>query len=288
VIPAHRQLGSRVRLEWGPAGATALAGDVDVAVVVDVLSFTTTLSVAADGGTVVHPFPWRDERAEAYAAEHDAVLAVARSGGTRRVEGAFPPRDDPRSEPAPDPLGGVSLSPTSVREAQRRPGGLPRLVLPSPNGSTISAALAESGARVVGAALRNATAVGRHLAALPPETRVLVVPSGERWPDGSLRPAVEDLWGAGAVLAALVDALADAPGDAGGSSRHPGLGLSAEARFAEAAWRAVAPRLADELAACASGRELLDAGYADDVTVAAEVDTSDAVPVLEDGAYRSG
>jgi 2-phosphosulfolactate phosphatase len=50
----------------------------------------------------------------------------------------------------------------------------------------------------------------------------------------------------------------------------------------------VAPRLADELAACASGRELLDAGYADDVTVAAEVDTSDAVPVLEDGAYRSG
>jgi 2-phosphosulfolactate phosphatase len=177
-----------------------------------------------------------------------------------------------------------------VREAQRRPGGLPRLVLPSPNGSTISAALAECGARVVGAALRNATAVGRHLAALPPETRVLVVPSGERWPDGSLRPAVEDLWGAGAVLAALVDALADAPGNAGGSSRRlgPGPGLSAEARFAEAAWRAVAPRLAEELAACASGRELLDAGYADDVTVAAEVDASDAVPVLEDGAYRPG
>jgi 2-phosphosulfolactate phosphatase len=290
VIPAHRQLGSRVRLEWGPTGAAALAPDVDVAVVVDVLSFTTTLTVAADGGTVVHPFPWRDERAEAYAAAHDAVLATGRSGGTHRVDGAFPPLDaesaqsstplgpvDAGSAPSSTPAGGVSLSPTSVREAQQRPGGLPRLVLPSPNGSTISAALAESGARVVGAALRNASAVGRWLAGLDPETRVLVVPSGERWPDGSLRPAVEDLWGAGAVLAALVDA---------GSGAD--AGLSAEARFAAAAWRAVAPRPAEELAACASGQELLEAGYADDVTVAAEVDASDAVPVLEDGAYRPG
>jgi 2-phosphosulfolactate phosphatase len=74
------------------------------------------------------------------------------------------------------------------------------------------------------------------------------------------------------VLAAFVDA--------GGS------GLGPEARFAEAAWRAVAGRVDEELAACASGRELLDAGYADDVTVALEVDASDVVPVLEDGAYH--
>lgn len=269
MIPAHRQLGSRVRLEWGTAGAAALAGDVDVAVVVDVLTFTTTLSVAADGGTVVHPFRWRDERARSYAAGQDAVLAADRP----LLVGPGSPAAVAESAQT-SARGTVSLSPGSVRAAQRRPGGLPRLVLPSPNGSTVSTLLAEAGVAVLGGSLRNARAVGRRLARLPASTRVLVVPSGERWPDGSLRPAVEDLWGAGAVLAALVDA--------GGS------GLGPEARVAEAAWRAVAGRAPEELAACASGRELVDRGYADDVAVAAEVDVSDVVPVLEDGAYRPG
>jgi len=43
-----RQAASRVRFEWGLAGADAIAADADIAVVVDVLSFTTTLSVALD------------------------------------------------------------------------------------------------------------------------------------------------------------------------------------------------------------------------------------------------
>ena len=166
-------------------------------VVVDVLSFTTTLTVAVERGIVVYPFRWKDERATAYAEERDAVLAVG------------------RSQP------GVSLSPASVRAAAE---GVERLVLPSPNGSTISLGLAESGATVVGASLRNRSAVARWL---PTGARVAVVAAGERWPDGSLRPAVEDLWGAGAVLAALVDLGA--------------TDLSPEARVAEQAFRAVQP-----------------------------------------------
>jgi len=245
VIDAHRQPSYRVRMDWGPTGAAAVAAAGGVAVVVDVLSFTTTLSVAMDAGITVYPFGWKDERAEAYAAERDAVLARGRSV-----------RD------------GVSLSPATVRAAS----GVDRLVLPSPNGSAISFGLADSGATVVGASLRNATAVARSLAAT--DRPVAVVAAGERWPDGTLRPAVEDLWGAGAVLAALVDLGA--------------TGLSPEARMAEAAYRAVADRVADELHACASGRELVDAGFATDVAIAAETDTSDVVPVLRGDAFVAG
>ena len=59
LLPAHRQAAHAVRLEWGPAGAAALTEDLgagDVAVVIDVLSFTTTLVVAVERGITVHPY----------------------------------------------------------------------------------------------------------------------------------------------------------------------------------------------------------------------------------------
>lgn len=231
----------QVRLEWGPTGAAAVAAPVTV--VVDVLSFTTTLSVAVERGMTVYPFRWKDERATAYAEERDAVLARGRSERT-----------------------GVSLSPASVRAAE----GVERLVLPSPNGSAISFGLAATGVTVVGAALRNATAVARWAHARGED--VAVVAAGERWPDGSLRPAVEDLWGAGAVVAGLVDLGA--------------TDLSPEARVAERAFRAA--RFPDDLVACTSGQELVGMGFPQDVAIAAEVDTSTVVPVLGGEAYRAG
>jgi 2-phosphosulfolactate phosphatase len=232
---------TEVRFEWGPTGAAAVAAPVTV--VVDVLSFTTTLTVAVERGMTVYPFRWKDERAEAYAEERDAVLAKGRS--LRE---------------------GVSLSPASVRAAV----GVERLVLPSPNGSSIAVGLAETGATVVGASLRNASAVARRLAGQ--DGPVAVVAAGERWPDDTLRPAVEDLWGAGAVIAGLVD-----------------LGvtdLSPEARVAEQAYRAA--RIPEDLVACASGQELVGIGFAEDVEVAAELDATDVVPVFVGDAFVEG
>ena len=178
--PAHRQTSYRVRFDWGPTGAQAIAEGADVAVVIDVMSFTTTLCVAVERGMTVLPFRWRDERAAAYAEERSATLAVGRLEARALPEGA-----------------GVSLSPA----AMARVSGVDRIVLPSPNGSSISFGLAESGATVVGACLRNRRAVADWIAARG--GTVAVVAAGERWPDGSLRPASEDLWGAGAVLALL-------------------------------------------------------------------------------------
>ena len=75
---AHGQESYDVRLEWGPTGGAAMARGADIAVVVDVLSFTTTLGIAVARGSRVYPFPWKDDRAVAFAAERDAVLAVGR------------------------------------------------------------------------------------------------------------------------------------------------------------------------------------------------------------------
>jgi 2-phosphosulfolactate phosphatase len=231
----------RIRLEWGPAGAAAVAPGAEVLAVVDVLSFTTTLTVAVERGIRVLPFRWGAEEAELEARRYDATLAIGRS----RAAGP----------------GQVSLSPGTIL----RSTGITRLVLPSPNGSAISALLAGTGVPVIGVSLRNAAAA----AAWVGDRTVSVVAAGERWPDGSLRPAIEDFWGAGAFISALGPA-----------------GCSVEARSAAVAYESVED-FDSALSRCGSGRELIDLGFAADVAVAAAVGSSSAVPVLTDGWYAA-
>jgi 2-phosphosulfolactate phosphatase len=246
--PEHRQTAYDLRMDWGLPGADRIASGTELAVVVDVLSFTTTVSVALDLGTAVLPYRWNDGEAAAFAQEHDAALAVGRSA-------AGP--------------GQISLSPATLRTAGTPPA---RVVLPSPNGSTVSHHLVSQGAVVIAASLRNAEAVVRWIAAEHPSpTRVAVVAAGELSYDGTMRPAIEDLWGAGAVVAGLMAA--------GWTSRSP------EAELAALGYEAVRGRELDVLAACASGRELVAAGCPRDVEIAAEAGSSDAVPVLQDGCF---
>ncbi|MFG1816299.1 2-phosphosulfolactate phosphatase [Kribbella sp. NPDC049174] len=238
----YAQDGFRVGFDWAATGAAAVPGSITA--VVDVLSFTTAVTVAADRGIEVYPYRWRDESAVAYAKQYDAVLAVG------------------RSEAGP---GEVSLSPVTIRQAQ----GIERLVLPSPNGSTICQQLSETGSTVIAVSLRNRAAAAEWVSkrlAEDPQLTVVAIAAGERWKDGSLRPAVEDLWGAGGFLAALdVD------------------GFSPEARAAAAAFKDAQDDLPDLLHECAGGRELTQYGFPEDVAIAAEVDSSRSVPVLQDG-----
>ncbi|HET8605158.1 MAG TPA: 2-phosphosulfolactate phosphatase [Marmoricola sp.] len=239
----------RVRMVWASAGAAVAVRRGDLAVVVDVLSFTTSLNVATDRGTEVYPFVFGSDAASQHARRLDANLAV----GRRQVGSADQ----------------VSLSPASILAAPP----MQRLVLPSPNGSAISLRLTDAGVTVVGVCLRNRLAVAAWLRAAladDPDRAVTVVAAGERWGDGSLRPAVEDLWGAGAVLAALDKA---------------GTGFSPEALTAAAAFDAVRSSLGSALLDCASGQELATTGFADDVRIAAQLDVSDGVPVLEQGRF---
>lgn len=99
-----------------------------------------------------------------------------------------------------------------------------------------------------------------------------MIAAGEKWPNGALRPAVEDQLGAGAFIAGLQAA----------GRRN----LSPESEIAAAAFNSAEPRLAAVLRGCSSGRELIDAGFAEDVSIAAELDGSSSVALLKDGAFQ--
>ena len=243
----------RIRLGWGPNGLRRLAPRAEVVVIVDVLSFSTAVDVALGRGAVVLPYRWHDGTEDEFAAANDAIVAA------RRPE-----------------TGRLSLRPASLAAVEAGT----RLVLPSPNGSALTFGASEAGAStVVVGSIRNRRAVAAAAAAraglgATDGAAVAVVAAGERWrgTTGPLRPAIEDLIGAGAIVDALMsDADIDRSGPAGGSP---------EALVAAAAFRDARPTLLERLQGCGSGRELIGRGHGADVELAAELDVSAVVPML--------
>src|SRR5262245_41684712 len=99
-----------IRCEWGLRGAAALAPISDAVIIVDVLSFSTAVEIAASQGGIVYPYRWKDETASQFAVTIAAEVADGKNPN------------------------GYCLSPASL---QSLPWGI-RLVLPSPNGAEIS------------------------------------------------------------------------------------------------------------------------------------------------------
>jgi 2-phosphosulfolactate phosphatase len=221
--------------EWGLQGLRASARG-RVVVIVDVLSFSTAATIAVGAGAMILPCEWNDERASAMAKAEGAELA------SKRGEGRY------------------SLAPASLRDIPR---GF-RLVLPSPNGSTLAYAARELDATaIVIGCLRNAAAVVSWAADRP----VAVIAAGEKWADGSLRFAIEDWLGAGAIISRLA-----------GSRSH-------DAEAASAAFTSMRGKIREVLAASRSGVELIEKGYPDDVDLASDLDVDEAVPLLVGNAF---
>ncbi|NIY81110.1 2-phosphosulfolactate phosphatase [Celeribacter sp. HF31] len=233
----------RILCEWGLSGAHRLVPEANVLVVIDVLSFSTCVDVATSRDARVYPYPSRDRSAAATEARRlSAELAGKRSDS------------------------GYSLSPDTLTSL---PSGA-ALVLPSPNGARISFAARDLGRPVLAGCLRNAAAVADLAAKLTGlDGNIALVPAGETWPDGSLRPAIEDQIGAGAIA----DRLACAHGAI----------LSAESQIARAAF--LAATLPDTLSTSVSGRELTDYGFPQDVDMASALNVSTTAPQLQDGAF---
>ncbi len=221
--------------EWGLQGLRASARG-RIVVIVDVLSFSTAATIAVSRGATIFPCEWNDERASAMAKAEGAELASKRGGGR------------------------FSLAPASLRDVPRDL----RLVLPSPNGSTLAYAARQlDAAAIVIGCLRNAAAVASWASDRP----TAVIAAGEKWADGSLRFAIEDWLGAGAIL-----------------SRLPGS-RSHDAEAAAASFMSMRGNLRDVLAASRSGIELIEKGYPDDVDLASELDVDGAVPLLAGNAF---
>jgi 2-phosphosulfolactate phosphatase len=232
------QRDSMCRCEWGPGAATALA-PADVTIVVDVFSFTTCVEVAVSRGVAILPYAWNDPAAAAFARSQGAELA-----GRRRTTR-------------------YSLAPQSYLDA---PAGL-RCVLPSPHGARVTLAAAAASAVILAGCLRNALAVAE--AAQRLGSTFNVIPAGERWLDGSLRPALEDALGAGAIL-----------------SRLPGT-RSPEAEAAVAIFDRYRDGLVAVLDRCGSGRELDGRGHHEDKAIAGSLDVSACVPRFDGRAFVS-
>lgn len=257
------QTGFRLRFGWGPNGLRRLAPVADVVVIVDVMSFSTSVDVLLGRGAVVLPYRWHDGSEEDYAVQNDAMVASKRA--------------------AP---GKLSLRPSSLVEV---PAGT-RLVLPSPNGSALTFAASEAGANeVMVGSLRNASAVAAVAAG---HETVSVIAAGERWKGtvGPLRPAIEDLYGAGAILSGVASIWSKQRGGDPETSRTDAgdtdIGadetlISPEARTAMAAFTEATPHLTDRLRACGSARELVAKGFPADVTLASALDVSGVAPTLQ-------
>lgn len=241
-----------IKVDWGIRGAKEAAIREEILIIVDVLSFSSTVIAAMENEALIHPFPPPiNEKAKKYADQLGADLVVGRAEAIK--------------------TGKHSLSPNSFKADDR--GKL--YVLCSLNG----AACVEAAKKVPGllmGSLRNAQAVAEAALELKKKTGkpITIIPCGERWENVSadeneLRPAIEDYLGAGAIISSLEGT------------------LSPEAFVCKQAFQGSKHELSNLIRNCGSGRELKERGFAKDVEYCLQLNASSIVPVLSGSKFIS-
>lgn len=225
-----------IACEWGRPALRRLRSRCDVLILVDVLSFCTSVDIVLSRGSSVLPYDDPGRSVLQFAEGHQAVVAGPRGGQ------------------------GPTVSPSSLTTLAAGT----RLVLPTGGGGSVR--LAHGRSRLFAACFRNRSAVAQ--AARRLGGSIALVPVGESWPDDEgWRFAVEDWLAAGAILEAL------------GGERGP------EAQAAWDAWQGARSGLRAVLEASRSGQRLARQGFGGDLDLAAAVDASTQVPILDRGAF---
>jgi 2-phosphosulfolactate phosphatase len=232
-----------VRVEWGRRGAREAAERGDIVIIVDVLSFSTTVVTALEHGARIYPYPPHlhgNDYAEKIGAEYILGRAEAAKIGT------------------------PTLSPVSFNQAHSHK----KYVVSSLNGAYCTWIASKVPALLVGSFL-NASSVASVANQLRSQTHsnITVVPCGEQWNDvrdkeDSLRPALEDYLGSGAILSYLDG------------------NLSPEAQVCAGAYNQSKTKIKELIWECGSGRELRDRGYGKDVRFSSQLNIFQTVPIL--------
>ena len=239
-----------IKVEWGQRGARAASERGDIVIIVDVLSFSSTVVTAVDYGAEIYPYPPPlNESAKSYAEEINAQIVWGRAEAIK--------------------FGGHSLSPLSFTPADYGQ----KFVMCSLNGAACTWIASKVPALLIGCPL-NASAVANiaNQLKIKLNANITVIPCGEKWPDAlenenKLRPGIEDYLGAGIILSKLI------------GSKSP------EAEVCIGAFEYSKNKLGELIWDSASGRELRERGFEQDVIHCSKVDISKAVPILHENRF---
>jgi 2-phosphosulfolactate phosphatase len=233
---------AQVHIEWGMIGARQAADRGDVAVIVDVLSFSTEIVLAVAAGKVC--LVYSDAELEAMGGIEAAAAALdARPHRRFRRFGA-----DDAALPA------TGSGPSASGE---------RVLFRSSNGASCTGA-AEAAPELLIGSFRNARACAGHVTRLLASRsahRVTLVACGSVTAaegERRFRPALEDWLAAGQIAAYLASS---------------GLVLSPEAHAAACGWPG-----SEMLSACVAANALIEADLDEMVELALAIDCTDVVP----------
>ncbi|WP_227397088.1 2-phosphosulfolactate phosphatase [Jeotgalibacillus aurantiacus] len=237
------QHGYEIKLEWGRRGAREAAERGDIIIIVDVLSFSSTVTAAMNVQATIFPFP-PSEDGRLYAKEKDAEYILGRAEAAKR--------------------GLPTLSPVTFGSEHANK----RFVLSSLNGAYCTWLASDVAALLIGS-LRNASAVAKAANELQLKSGkdITLVPCGEQWNEpmeheDSLRPSIEDYLGAGAILSELTGC------------------ISPEATLCKLAFEQSKDQLSYLIYDCGSGRELRERGFEADVHFCSQLNKDNVVPIL--------
>ncbi|MEH7107483.1 2-phosphosulfolactate phosphatase, partial [Bacillus sp. JJ1764] len=238
------------RVEWGMRGAREAAERGDIIIIVDVLSFSSTVISALSNGAIIYPYPPNLD-GKTYAEKVGAEYILGRAEA--------------------DKIGKPTLSPVSFTQEHSNK----KYVLSSLNGAFCTWIASKVPALLIGSLL-NASSVSSiaNQLRVKSNSNITVVPCGEQWNnvknyDNSLRPSIEDYLGAGVILSYL-------DGD-----------KSPEAEVCIGAFQHAKEKINELIWECGSGRELRQKGFEDDVKYCSHLNVFDTVPILYNDHFVS-